>query len=389
MSSVLAIARVNLLRVLRDRMGLFFIFLLPFVLILVLGTVYGGRVAPRLGVVSPSGDPLAEALVATIRDGDLQLEMHARGSENDLRDAVASGALELGLVIPAGYSATIGSGEAATVLIVGQPTNVMSALREAVVAGVARQVAELRAARIAADTTNQAFDAALEQARASWVDVPGVEVAVTSVGTSVMPTNAGPFDLGAQSQLVLFMFLTSMTAATQLILTRQLGVSRRMLATPTSVGRIISGEALGRFAVAMMQGVFIVVLSALAFNVRWGDLLAASLVVCAFALVGTGVAMVVGTFANNADQAGSVGVFAGMALAAVGGAMVPLELFAEPMHTVAFLTPHAWAIAAFRDLVFHQGDALVVLPSLLVLLAMGAATLALGAWRLRRDLVGA
>ena len=156
------------------------------------------------------------------------------------------------------------------------------------------------------------------------------------------------FSLGAQSQLVLFMFLTSMTAATQLILTRQLGVSTRMFSTPTSAAMILLGETLGRFVVAMVQGVFIVLLSAVVFGVDWGDPLAATVLVVSFALVGTGVAMLIGSFANNADQAGTFGVFAGMMLGFLGGAMVPIEVFGEPMRTIAHLTPHAWAIDGFR-----------------------------------------
>ena len=35
--------------------------------------------------------------------------------------------------------------------------------------------------------------------------------------------------------------------------------------------------------------------------------------------------MVVGVFANDVDQAGALGVMAGMLLGALGGAMVPLE----------------------------------------------------------------
>ena len=41
--------------------------------------------------------------------------------------------------------------------------------------------------------------------------------------------------------------------------------------------------------------------------------------------------MTVGVFARNADQASALGVLLGMVLGALGGAMVPLELFDEPI----------------------------------------------------------
>jgi ABC-2 type transport system permease protein len=202
----------------------------------------------------------------------------------------------------------------------------------------------------------------------------------------MFPAGTGAFAPGAQSQLVLFMFLTSMTAATQLILTRQLGVSRRMLASPIRVRTILVGETLGRFGVAMVQGLFIVLLSAVIFGVGWGNPLAAGMMVVLFALVGTGAAMVIGVFSNNADQAGALGVMAGMLLGALGGAMVPLEIFPEPAHTIAYVTPHAWAIQGLREVALRDGTIGDVAVELAMLGLFAAGLMALGTWRFRRIL---
>jgi len=384
--TALTIARVNLLRMLRDRTGLFFVFLLPVILIVVLGTIYGGRVAPRLGIVAGDRGPLAMDLEAALRSGDLRLEILEVPTATELRDRVERGVLEVGLVIPTGYDVTLRTGGTATITILGQQASLLSALREGVAAAVAEQSAQIRAARLAAQRGDATFDTALITAGDIQGTLPGVSVTVATAGERLFPESAGAFTLGAQSQLILFMFLTSMTAATQLILTRQLGVSRRMLSTPTSVATILAGETLGRFAVAMVQGLFIVVLSAAVFGVDWGDTIAAGLLIVAFALVGTGVAMVIGSFANNADQAGTVGVFAGMVLGALGGAMVPIEVFGEPLRTIAYITPHAWAIAGLREVAMRGGGVAQVLPQLGVLTALGVVLLALGAWGLRRAL---
>ena len=66
---------------------------------------------------------------------------------------------------------------------------------------------------------------------------------------------------------------------------------------------------------------------------------ARTLVVVLFALIGTGAALIIGVFARNPDQAGAIGVVAGMVLGAIGGAMVPAELFEEPISDD--LAPHA------------------------------------------------
>ena len=385
--STLAIAQVNLVRLLRDRTALFFIFLLPVVLIVVLGTVYGGRTAPRLGVVSAGSGALGADLVKALAGGHMRLEIRDFASEADLRSSVERGTLELGLVIPPGYDATLRGGGDARVTVLAQPGRVL-ALEQGVGSAVAAESAIVGAARLAQARTGARFDDALAAARAAAAGVAGVQVSVQDSGKRIFPTDIGMFSLGAQSQLILFMFLTSMTAATQLILTRQLGVSRRMLSTPTSIATILFGEMLGRFGVAMIQGLFIVLLSAFVFGVDWGDPFAAGVLIVMFALVGTGAAMVVGAFANNPDQAGTFGVFVGMALGALGGAMVPIEVFGEPMRTIAHVTPHAWAIEGFRTLVFDRGGIVEVAPQLGVLGAMALCLLAVATVKLRRQIVG-
>jgi len=382
--SMLAIGQVNLVRLFRDRVSLFFIFLLPVILIVVLGMMYGGRSAPRLGIVAVDPGPLGKDLVSDLRTGEMLLEVKEFGDRAALEGAVEQGTVEMGIVIPLGYDGMLRSGGTAAIAVVRQPTGVL-VLEQGVAATIARQSAQVRAARLAMERGAD-FDAALASARDAQRTLPGVEVTVTDVGDRLFPEGIGMFSLGAQSQLVLFMFLTSMTAATQLILTRQFGVSKRMFSTPTPAWMIVGGETLGRFGVAMVQGVFIVLVSALVFGVGWGDPLGASLLIIVFALVGTGTAMVIGTFANNADQAGTFGVFAGMLLGFLGGAMIPIELFGEPLKTIARFTPHAWAIEGFRNLAFYGVGPADIAPQLGVLMAFALVTLAIAVLRFRRTL---
>jgi ABC-2 type transport system permease protein len=158
-----------------------------------------------------------------------------------------------------------------------------------------------------------------------------------------------------------------------------------MVSTPTSLPTILLGEALGRFGVALFQAVFIVAATALLFGVRWGDPLGAALVVVVFSLVGAGVAMLIGAIASNAEQASSIGVFAGLGIAALGGSMIPPEIFPPIMDTISRFIPHRWALDGFRELIAGGGLA-TILPHLGVLLGAAAVILALATWRLRASL---
>jgi ABC-2 type transport system permease protein len=379
---VLDIGWANMVRTFRDRTGLFFIVLLPLILIVVLGLTYSGWNSARIGVADRDGGALARALVGGINTGGMRLEIRRYASMDELRDAVERGFVEIGVGIPGDYGATLTGGANASVEIVAQPTTLASVVRTAVEEAIADQVALVRAARFAVERSGVAFVEALTAAREQARFIAGVDVVLEPAGEITADPNG--FTVGAQSQVILFMFLTSMTGATQLIVTRQLGISRRMFSTPTRVGTIIMGETLGRFGFAVFQGGFIVIASALLFGVDWIDPMATAAIVLVFALVATGAAMVIGTVAANPQQAAAIGPALGMLLGLFGGTMVPPEIFPSLIRTLSHVTPHAWAMDAFHDLLLRDAGLLQILPQLGVLLGFAAALMALAVWRFRR-----
>lgn len=384
----LEIARINLLRQVRDRGDLFFVFVLPTIIIVALGIQFGDASRARLGIVAPAGDPMATALVQALREADVRFDVRDVADEATLQGAVARGNLEAGVVIPDGYGAALAGTGAVEVRYLGTSESITTGLRAPVEAAVANQAMLVAASRAAVMLGAGTYSTALPVAEARRGDVAGISVSVSTVGDAGPFAGFGQFTFGAQSQLILFMFLTSMTAAGRLVLTRKLGVSRRMVSTPTSIPTIVAGEALGRLSVALLQGVFIVVMTAAVFNVRWGDPVAASAIVVSFGLVGAAVALLIGAISTNADQASSLGVFAGLALGALGGAMVPLAYMPETMRTVANLIPHSWAISGLQTLVRDGGGIESVAPDIAVLLGYGVVLMALASWRFRKAIAG-
>ncbi len=382
----LVIARVNMVRAFRDRMSLFFILVLPMILIVVLGMTYGGMNTARVGLVDEDGGPLAADLATGITSTGMRLDVRRFDGAEQLRDAVERGFVELGLVIHSGYDMALRNGGIGSLEYVSQPQSYASAIRTALDATIADQAGLVRAARFAAATNGIPFDRALATAREQQPAVAGVGVTVESLGE--VATNPSGFAVGAESQVILFMFLTSMTGAVALIITRQLGISRREFSTPTGAGTIVLGETLGRFAFALFQGVFIVVATALLFGVDWMDPLATGAIVLVFALVSSGAALLLATVVSNEHQLSALGPALGMVLALLGGAMVPIEVFPPAMRTISLATPHAWALDAFHDLLLNGGGLADILPQLGVLTAFAVVLLALASFRFRRQVTG-
>ena len=380
----LAIARVNLTRLLRDRLGLFFIGLLPFIIVLVMGAAFGGSFSPQLGVLAGSGGSFGGSLQQNLDSSGVDLVEFA--DEAALIDGVARNRVDAGLVVPADYSEVVISGATVTLTYFAPPNTFGGTLRQSVDAAIAEQSATIRAAGFAASEGIGDLETNLAMVTSMREMVPGVRIEVLTAGESEFPAGFDPIDHSAQGMLVLFMFLTSLTAADKLILSRTLGVSRRMLSTPTSAGTVLVGEALGRFGIAFVQGLLILLGTAFGFNIDWGNMGLAILMVFAFALVGTGIAMLAGSVFRTAEQAGSFGVFAGLMLAAIGGAMVPYEIFPAGMQAVSKGTPHYWALRGFKDLIYREGGFGSISFELAVLVGFAVVFLGVAVYRFRRVL---
>jgi ABC-2 type transport system permease protein len=385
----LVMAGSALRRLARDRLAMFFVVLLPVVIIAIIGITFGDAGSERLpvGVVDRGAGPLGADLRAGLAASGA-LDPRGYEDEDALRKAVRRGVVAAGVVVPAGYDQKLrAGGDAEISFVVDQTRPAPAPVRSAVAAVVARQAAQVRAARFATTEAGVGFDTALARARALRDTEVQIRVEATTVGgrTDALPTG---FNYTAPANLVLFVFITSLAGAAALIEARRLGVTRRLLATPTPVATVLLGEALGRFAVALLQGLIILGVGWLVFGVDWGDPPAALLLTVTFALVATGAGMLGGSVLRNAEQATSIGPPVGIALGMLGGCMWPLAIVPEPMRVAGHLFPQAWAMDAFIALIARNTGLAGITRELAVLAGFAAVSLSLATWRLRRTLVG-
>ena len=380
-----AIAATNLRRFIRDRGNIFFVFIFPMLLILVLGASFGGDVNARLGVVAASEGQLAQDVVSRLESIDT-VKVIAIETEAAAVRGVERGELEAAVLIPADYDSAITSGTPVDVQFLARSGQEANSLRSNVESVITQQAVVLRAARFAESRGLATFADALATAELTADNIGPVTVEVTAVGEAFALDLLGQFDSSAQTQLLLFVFLTSLAGSAALIQTRRLGVAKRMIATPTSVRAVLVGEGLGRFVVALVQGLFIMLGTWLIFGVDWGDPLLAMVILLVFVLVGSGAAMLMGSLFSNDEQAGGMGVLLGLGFAALGGCMVPLQVFeviSPGLYKVAHITPHAWGLEAFDSIVINNGSFADIAVFLLILLGYALVLYTLAIWRLR------
>jgi ABC-2 type transport system permease protein len=382
---VFSIAGVTLLRLGRDRISLFFTFLLPLLIIVLLGyALPGDRLV--IGVVQPDPSGLAGKLREALDDAD-GVTTRTYDDVAALRKAVRRNDIPGGIVIPADYDARLRAGQPAKVsLVVDQSNRDAAAVRSRVGAIVDAQNADVLAARVTARVAGLGFDDALATARRVSESNGSLQVETTTAGSSALG-GVSVAEYATAGELVLFIFLIAITGAGEIVLERSLGVTRRMVSTPTRILTILTGTGLGRFSIAMAQTLVIVLGGMLLFDVSWGQPLGLIVLVGTFALVATSVCLLVATIARTPEQATSIGPPVGIILGALGGCMFPLEITPPAFQAVAHLTPQAWALDGLLELMGKGATLADILPQVLVLLGFAAVILPLALWRLRRTLV--
>ena len=301
-----------------------------------------------------------------------------------LRNAVRRFEIAAGAVVPAEASASLTAGVPVSVTVIGDPTSSQAAGARSVIERSVTRSGD-RAAVVAFVAAESGVKGTAASAVVDAVAVPRYSVEVHDVGAAVL-SGRSSFSLTAPQNLVLFTFINTLGAGALLIRLRRQSVLRRISATPTSTSAILVGLGAGWMSVALLQSVLILIVGRVGFGVQWGNPIGAGLVVFLFAAVGAATGLLLGAFGRNEDRAGSMTPVIGLVAGALGGCMIPLEVFPSPMATLARLTPHYWAMDAWQSLIFDDAGLRTIAPNLAVLVGFAFVIGGVAVVLLRRDL---
>jgi len=381
--TALAVAGASLRRMVRDRTALFFVVLLPVLVIAIISTVVQNPGGFRIGVLTGQGSALATDLVDDLAAAG---PIHTMADEQSARTALRRGEIDAVVLIPPDLDATLlRAGDLAIPVLAGGAESTQSAVRSAISAAVARHAERIQAAAFAARTTGSTVAEQLPRATALQRVTPRITVLTENVasGSDYLPLG---FGYSAPTMLVLFVFINALAGGAAVVQTRQLGIYNRALAAPVRARDLVLGETLSYLMFSLLQSALIIGTGSLLFGVGWGNVPAAIALVVTWALVGTGAGMLSGAVFKSPDQAAAIGPVIGIAFAMLGGCMWPLEIVPDTVRTIGHATPHAWAVDAWITLLSRAGGIVDIASDLAVLAGFAVGMLGLASILLQRRL---
>jgi ABC-2 type transport system permease protein len=396
MAKIIAIAWKDTLLTFSSRSQLLFFIILPvvFTYLLVIafaGNQEGGRVA--LAIVDQDGSQLSAALIEALSAGGTAAPQVL--PEEEAAERFAGEEVPALLTIPAGFEASLLNGRPATVDL-QEAVNDFSAQAagqavERAVAAVSRPLLIGQSA-VTAMEGQQPFES--DQARAAAfqesVALAQGALATTPERVSLTWAAAGSdYDPVAQAsvgQLVTWVFIPLLSASVLFAGERRRGTLQRLVVSPARKSTFLLGAVGGQLGQALVQMALLVVFGVYVMKVDWGHsvpALAVMLVVFGLASVALGVTL--GTFVKTESQASNLSIASGMAMALLGGAWFPMEIFPQGAQTVAKFLPTTWAMQGLNELVMRGGGMADILLPAAVLGGFAVVFLVIGAWRFRYE----
>lgn len=206
-------------------------------------------------------------------------------------------------------------------------------------------------------------------------------------GSGFLRRGARRYQLLVPSNLVTFSFFLVLTLGWLFVAERRQGTLKRLRAAPISRGQILLGKLLPCLFLSVGQGLVLLAAGKAVFGMSWGpEPLWLFPLVFATSLAAMGLALLVASLARTETQVSIYGTLLVLVLALVSGCLWPRELMPDQVKRLSRITPHAWALDAYNQLLLNpMPNYAMVVTSCAVLTAFGVAFIALAWWSLRLD----
>jgi ABC-2 type transport system permease protein len=208
------------------------------------------------------------------------------------------------------------------------------------------------------------FDYAFEKSLTAW-DEPPIAINETTSLALEKTSNESALAHTAPGMMLQFAIAGLLTAAQVIVAERKSRTLQRLLTTATSRVHIVVGHYLAIFVLIFTQFMILIIFAQLVLKVDYLRLPAATLLVAfSAALCISALGLLIGILAKSEEQAVIFSLIPMFVFAGLGGAWVPLEVTGPTFQAIGHISPVAWAMDGFENVVARGlGFNSVVLPA--------------------------
>lgn len=178
-------------------------------------------------------------------------------------------------------------------------------------------------------------------------------------------------------------FLIVLTFAKSLIREKTERTLPRLMTAPLTKAAFLVGKLLPYYLINLIQIGLMFLVGIVVFKMRTGHVHALLLVSCGLAAAANGLGLLVAAAGKTEAQVETLAVLLAVTLAALGGMMVPSFIMPGLLQSIARVTPHAWALSGYQDIIVRGLSIKDILPETLVLVGFAVVFFSVALFRFR------
>jgi ABC-2 type transport system permease protein len=361
MIRILDITLKDLMQLLRDVKTFMFLLIMPVIFTLLFGYAFGGFGSADsdsrlpLGYLSQDDHWLTDSLHDLLSESEVvRLDESLFHSVTDLEKLVSDGDLAAAIILPDGYGRAMLKDKTARLIVIADKNSSAWTTVEAELLTLASRLdGAVHTATIIEqmDVEGIPFDYAFEQSLSAWEKPP---IAIEETTSLVLEKNGSDSALAhtAPGMMLQFAIAGLLTAAQVIVAERKSRTLQRLLTTATNRVHIVLGHYLAIFTLIFIQFMILMTFAQLILKVDYLRLPAASLLVAfSAALCISALGLLIGILAKTEEQAVMFSLIPMFVFAGLGGAWVPLEVTGPTFQAIGHLSPIAWGMDGFENIV--------------------------------------
>lgn len=230
------------------------------------------------------------------------------------------------------------------------------------------------------------IDKALNRPPESPEDLPPEQQPRPAASPAPPPDETnGIYEVLVPAYTVMFVFFLVQIMARSFLAELSLGTLRRLRLAPIPSVSILIGKTVPFLLLSIIQTGLLFLSGKLIFGMSWGSepwLLLPVMICTSFSATTLG--LLTATVVRTESQVEAYATFLVIMMAAISGVFMPRDWLPMVMQQVSLVTPHAWALIAYDEVLTHRPiDLAVVTECCGALLTFTAVFFTLGWWRFR------
>lgn len=376
MIRILDIALKDLMQLLRDFKTFMFLLLMPILFTFLFGFAFGGFSGndsdSRLpvGYISEDDNWVTDSLHELLTKSEvIRLDENIFRSATDLETLVADGELAAAIIVPDGYGRAVLKDKTARLTVLADTGSQAWITIEADLLTIAGRLHDaIRTATIIdrIDAERIPFKYAFEQTLSAWEEPPIAIKETKSAAIEKADGNGSAMAHTAPGMMLQFAIAGLLTAAQIIVTERKSRTLQRLLTTATRRIHVVLGHFLAIFLLIFTQFTILITFGQFVLKVDYLRVPQATLLVAiTAALCISALGLLIGIVAKTEEQAIAFSLIPMFVFAGLGGAWVPLEFTGETFQAIGHISPVAWGMDGFENIVARGlGFDSVLLPSM-------------------------